>query len=111
MNCVNCAVTVDNILAGGESQLAVPNRYETFLLELEEMYDSQFSDVSATELKLLLKSQGTGTRGIVYGEIGLEQGHVFNAINLDGEVLFIDGQNGRYADLTNFVNLAFLQTH
>jgi RHS repeat-associated protein len=111
MNCVNCAVTIDNILGGSGAQLAIPNKHGASLLEIEEIYNNQFFDVSSAELELLLQSTGAGTRGIVYGERGPGQGHVFNAINLSGEVLFIDGQSGRYTDLANFSNLAFLKTN
>lgn len=112
MNCGNCAVAIDNIIGGGGLQSAVPNSAGLYVEDLQQLYKNFFVNVSnQLDIELLLQSAGSGARGIVYGERGLNQGHVFNAVNIRGEVSFIDGQSGRYANVANFSELAFMRTN
>lgn len=112
MNCGNCAVAIDNILGGGGLQSALPTIAGICVEDLQQLYKNFFVDVSnQSEIEILLQSAGSGARGIVYGEKGLNQGHVFNAVNLRGEVAFIDGQSGRYANVASFSELAFMRTN
>jgi RHS repeat-associated protein len=116
MNCVNCAITVDRVLA------AATDSTVEFLNALPDPNAAGFSiwdigldwiDVSSkTDIEnLLLRREGA--RGIVYGvrKVNEEAGHVFNAVNLGGEVVFIDGQVGRYANVDEFKILEFLPTN
>jgi Papain fold toxin 1, glutamine deamidase len=112
MNCVNCVVAVDNILGGGESQVALPNRMGSSIFELENLYGNSFVDAFSKEhIEILLEEAGTGSKGIVYGERAADHGHVFNVVNLEGRIIFIDGQSGKYANVKEFKNLAILRTN
>ena len=42
---------------------------------------------------------GHGSKGVVYVSRNNGPGHVFNVINDQGDVLFVDGQTGRLADI------------
>jgi RHS repeat-associated protein len=112
MNCANCSISVDNILGGGGVQSALPNRNGVSIFELEDLYGSQFVNVSSqVHIEMLLQSAGPGSRGIIYGERGPGQAHVFNVANLGGEIVFVDGQSGRYANVASFTNLGLLRTN
>ncbi|MGC6100551.1 toxin glutamine deamidase domain-containing protein [Enterobacter quasiroggenkampii] len=46
---------------------------------------------------------GSVSRGIVFGSYGPGQpGHVFNVVNQNGTVRFLDGQTGKSTDLSQF---------
>lgn len=112
MNCVNCVVTVDNILSGRGLQMAVPNKAGASIFELEDLYGNNFVDAFSQEhIEILMKEAGSGARAIVYGERAKDHGHVFNVANLGGEIVFIDGQSGRYANVKDFTNLGILRTN
>ncbi|MFI9818617.1 WXG100-like domain-containing protein [Saccharothrix variisporea] len=53
-----------------------------------------------------LRQLGSGARAIVHGMRSWQgnpvPGHLFNAVNVDGEVRFLDGQSGTAADLDGF---------
>ena len=108
MNCVNCAVAVDQVLAGKTVKaLPDPSASGFAVYELEDLYNNYFVDVSSkAEIEVILGQAGTGARGIVYGEG--DMGHVFNVANLGGEIVFIDGQSRRLANVEQFRNLALL---
>jgi|GEM_PF-6578151 len=116
MNCVNCAVAVDQILAGSVNVLALPDPQAAgfSIMELEDLYNSRFVEISSkTEIEALLRQSGNGSRGIVFGMRDAldEHGHVFNVVNLGGEIVFIDGQSGRYANIEEFTDLGLLRTN
>nr|WP_165425621.1 toxin glutamine deamidase domain-containing protein [Streptomyces sp. BK022] len=47
-----------------------------------------------------LHEAGDGARGVVFAwHEGADLGHYFNAVNYGGDVKFLDGQAGGYADL------------
>ncbi|WP_442818919.1 toxin glutamine deamidase domain-containing protein [Streptomyces sp. NBC_01235] len=47
----------------------------------------------------LLKA-GNGSRGVIFAwQEGADVGHFFNAVNHGGNVKFLDGQAGGYADM------------
>lgn len=55
---------------------------------------------------------GSGARGIIYGSYGLDQpGHVFNVVNQNGIIRFLDGQSGKVADLSKFDSFRILRTN
>ncbi|MFI6302501.1 toxin glutamine deamidase domain-containing protein [Amycolatopsis thailandensis] len=56
---------------------------------------------SANDVARRLLDLGPGARAIVHGErAGVT--HLFNAVNLDGEIYFVDGQITLFADLTGY---------
>jgi hypothetical protein len=64
-----------------------------------------------------LHNAGDGARGIIHGMRtgpgGMSvPGHVFNVVNRNGRVFFLDGQTGKLARLENYTGgLEFLRTH
>ncbi len=112
MNCINCVVAVDRILAGGGLQSALPNRVGESIFALEDLYDRRFINVySQTHIEILMHLAGIGARGIIYGEVDLGLGHTINVANLDKKIVFIDGQSGKYDRVSVFKNLALLRTN
>jgi filamentous hemagglutinin len=109
-NCVNCAIATDATLAGRAAS-ALPSG-PTSISVLERMFGGRFVSVSgpgAIESQLL--NAGSGTRGIVFGSRGAgEVGHVFNAVNQNGVVRFLDGQIGGAASLEGYTSFYFLRT-
>jgi hypothetical protein len=67
MNCVNCAVAVDQVLAGKTVKaLPDPSANGFAVYELEDLYNNYFVDVSSkAEIEVILGQAGTGARGIV----------------------------------------------
>ncbi|AZQ73514.1 hypothetical protein EKH77_21890 [Streptomyces luteoverticillatus] len=55
-----------------------------------------------------IKNAGDGSRGIVMGWRG-RRGHVFNIVNVKGDVIFIDGQSG-HANPSPWRNFSLLGT-
>jgi len=111
MNCINCAIATDATLAGKPASALNGGPYSINVLE--KFFGSRFgsagpiSNVSETML-----AAGTGARGIVFGSRGSgEVGHVFNAVNQNGVVRFLDGQTGRAASLEGFKDFRLLRTN
>ncbi|CRK58755.1 Endoglucanase [Alloactinosynnema sp. L-07] len=69
---------------------------------------------SIAEMVLRLRELGPGARAIVHGGRQLDgtpaPGHVFNAVNIDGEVYFVDGQNNTFADLSLYSGFEMMVT-
>jgi hypothetical protein len=57
----------------------------------------------------LLANADTRQKGIVFGNRG-KVGHVFNVVNQNGIIHFIDGQSGGEAILTGYLNFLFIST-
>lgn len=106
-NCANCAIAVDNTLAGRPAS-ALPWTYikrirdgkvvnlitykeGTALTVLEKEYGKKFiKNMAPDKIRQTLKP---GQRGIVFGYIyGRDMGHVFNVVNENGVIKFLDGQ-------------------
>ena len=83
---------------------------------LEDTFGGTFQPVSGQmQIGSILSESGNGSRGIVYGESAAfnQPGHVFNVINNNGSIQFIDFQAGG-SGLNNFnsyQNFQFLLTH
>jgi lipoate-protein ligase A len=61
----------------------------------------------------VLLKQGPGARAVVAGyRAAPNPGHVFNAMNVEGRVYFVDGQTGGAAVVSDptYTNWAMLQT-
>lgn len=114
LNCANCAIAVDAILAGFPNS-ALPWTYRkvmkngkltdivsydvgTNLSDLEIFFKRKFSDnITIDSIKNTLKP---GQRGIIFAyKKNSTLGHFFNVINEDGIVKFLDGQTGKSANL------------
>ncbi|WP_258034629.1 toxin glutamine deamidase domain-containing protein [Pectobacterium odoriferum] len=113
-NCVNCSIATDATLAGNPaSALPIYSTKGVPLPVLEKHYGTKFKYVSSTEnIIQQMTNAGSGSRGIVYGSYGVGQpGHVFNVVNQNGVVRFLDGQSGKAADLSQFKSFQLLRTN
>ncbi|WP_259462223.1 MULTISPECIES: toxin glutamine deamidase domain-containing protein [Stenotrophomonas] len=112
-NCVNCSIATDSTLAGNPaSALPINHTNGVPLSVLEKQYGSKFGPITQPDdiVQQMLRS-GTGSRGIIYGSYGPGQtGHVFNVVNQNGVIRFLDGQTGKAADLSKFKTLHLLKT-
>jgi Papain fold toxin 1, glutamine deamidase len=90
----NCALATDATLAGRPA-CALPGG-ATSIRVLEAHYGRSFKYASSSErIAGILERAGPGARGIVFASRGTRRaGHLFNAVNLDGSVRFVDGQSG-----------------
>lgn len=111
-NCVNCVVATDATL-DGRPAMALPSAGPKPVSVLEQTYKAKFVPVSgAAEIEQTLQAAGPGARGIIFGYRDQYQaGHVFNVINQDGIIRFIDGQIGGEASFKGFTRFYLLRTN
>lgn len=113
-NCVNCSIATDATLAGNPaSALPISHTKGVPLSVLERKFGSKFGPIAAPEdIALQMEKSGNGARGIVFGSYGPGQpGHVFNVVNQNGVVRFLDGQTGKPASIGDFKTLQLLRTN
>jgi len=109
-NCVNCAIATDATLAG-RSASAMPGS-ATPITELETTFGGKFAPATQSEITDALIGAGSGSRGIVFGDLGRGRaGHVWNAVNQNGIVRYLDGQSGGKAVMEGYKGLRFLWTN
>jgi len=109
-NCVNCAIATDATLAGKPaSALNTTGPQRISVLETE--FNGKFNHgMTAVDLTNAMSTKGQ--RGIVFGNRGAGQvGHVFNVVNQEGNVRFLDGQSGGKASLDGYTNFSLLKTN
>ncbi|MFD8199498.1 toxin glutamine deamidase domain-containing protein [Streptomyces sp. NPDC059701] len=76
---------------------------------IEALYGGrQFKASTLSGIVNQIKKAGNGARGIVMSQKG-RQAHVFNVVNIKGDVVFLDGQSG-HADLSPWRNFSLLRT-
>ncbi|EGW1130774.1 type VI secretion system tube protein Hcp, partial [Salmonella enterica] len=80
---------------------------------LEKFYNGKFKPMSSVdEIIHVMDNANSGARGIVYGSYGPGQpGHVFNVVNQNNTIRFLDGQTGNAADLNQFKSFQLLRTN
>ena len=113
-NCVNCAVATDATLAGNPaSALPINSTAGVSLTVLERQFGNRFVNISTPDaIAQKMLDAGNGARGIIYGSYGPDQpGHVFNVVNQNGTIRFLDGQTGKVADLSKFESFKMLRTN
>ncbi|MBS0853262.1 hypothetical protein JK158_15955 [Enterobacter sp. JGM127] len=95
------------------SALPVNHKNGIPLSVLENHYGTKFKFASGTEsITQQMIDAGSGARGIVYGSYGIGQpGHVFNVVNQNGTIRFLDGQTGKVADVSQFKSFKILRTN
>lgn len=109
-NCVNCVVATDARLAGRPAS-ALNSAGPQPISILGTHFDGTFKPVAGrAEIERILSSSGHGSRGIVFGRRGADPGHVFNAVNQNGVIRFLDGKTGRTASFNGFSEFFFLPT-
>ncbi|MUT94267.1 toxin glutamine deamidase domain-containing protein, partial [Streptomyces sp. Z38] len=108
-NCRACAVAVDRLLAEGSPSSAPGGLRAGSTAPIEVLYGGrQFKASTLSGIVNQIKKAGNGARGIVMGQKG-RQAHVFNVVNIKGDVVFLDGQSG-HADLSPWRNFSLLRT-
>jgi filamentous hemagglutinin len=110
MNCVNCVVATDALLAGRPASALPGGPYR--LSTLEKFFGTTFGKPGEiADVSTAMTTAGSGARGIVFGSRGSEVGHVFNVVNQNGVVRFLDGQTGTAASLDGFSSFQLLRTN
>ncbi|CAL9370391.1 hypothetical protein SUDANB151_00836 [Streptomyces sp. enrichment culture] len=108
-NCRACAVAVDRLLADGTPSSAPGGLREGSTAPIEALYGGrQFKSSTVSGIVNEIKNAGNGARGIVMGQKG-RRAHVFNVVNIKGDVVFLDGQSG-HANLSTWRNFSLLRT-
>jgi Possible hemagglutinin (DUF637) len=94
MNCVNCAIAMDDWLAGRPIGPVSPNapREGTDISVISSKYNANWSgNVSQSEIEAILSNAAPGARIIVYGApSGGGIGHVWNGVNQNTAIRFIE---------------------
>ena len=73
------------------------------------MGDIHTAGLKAGDIPSLLQEHGS--RGIIFGNRLKAAGHMFNAINIGGTILYPDYQIGDFRKLGGFDNYEFLKTN
>ena len=109
---MNCTIATDATLEGRPTT-ALPTDGPQPISVLEQQFGARFSSPTTIDsIEQQMLSSGDGSRGIVFGarEPG-QAGHVFNVVNQNGEIVFLDGQTGSVADTTGFASFRLLRTN
>jgi RHS repeat-associated protein len=113
MNCTYIGEAMDRYLAG-EGIKAVPGDMGGLqsLDRLESVYGRSFEDTKFWDMVDHIRNSGDGARGIVAGDSPVpdQGGHVFNVVNHQGRVLFVDGQTG-FVNPTYFKSFKLMRTN
>lgn len=107
-NCRACVLGVEKTLDGAPASALPDLERGSFELLERHFPGKRFRNRSFSNIVKDIKAAGDGSRGIVYGA-DPDGGHVFNVINRDGDVVFLDGQSG-HADVTGYTGYKFLRT-
>lgn len=96
-NCGSCAYSVYQRLEGNPEACASAENIG-FNSEMEALTGMEQVSMSPEEIEQRLLDQGAGSHAIIGIDRSEGAGHWFNAANIDGKVLAIDGQNGAITD-------------
>jgi len=111
-NCLNCVVATDFTLGTGQLAKALPSGVKN-AAQLEVLYGTRFgapSSIGGITQEML--SAGSGARGIVFAGRASRPGHLFNVVNRNGSIRYLDGQTGRAVTFAKqgYVNFRLLRT-
>ncbi|MFJ8856778.1 toxin glutamine deamidase domain-containing protein [Streptomyces sp. NPDC102437] len=93
-NCRACAVAVDHVLRDGTVSVAPGNLGAGSASTIERLYGRTFKASTVSGIVKDMQMAGDGARGIVLGARG-RNSHVFNVVNIKGDVIFLGGQQGQ----------------
>ncbi len=119
-NCAESALATDRTLAGVPEAAAPCPPGMDWPRDITDTVGNggSFRPVSGyRDIVQEMDQAGPGSRGIVWGRRfdpttgDEEMGHVFNVVNGNGEIHFVDGQVGTWAYLENFGSLEFIRTN
>ncbi|OIJ63276.1 putative T7SS-secreted protein [Streptomyces mangrovisoli] len=110
-NCTYVSEALDRYL-GGEGLTAVPGDMGGLqsLDRLQSAYGTAFNDTSFWDMVDNIRNGGDGARGLVAGLPEDGAGHVFNVVNHQGQVMFLDVQTG-FVDPMAFKTFKLLRTN
>jgi filamentous hemagglutinin len=108
MNCVNCVISTDATLRSNAAS-ALPSG-PTRITVLEQQFGSKFAPATTTSIENSLLAQGNGATGVVYGfpPAGSDVAHVFNVVNQNGVIRYLDGQTVTIANPAAYPKLLFM---
>jgi RHS repeat-associated protein len=111
MNCVNCAIATDATLAGRPASALNGGPFRIDVLET--LFGGRFGAAGPIgSISESILAAGPGARGIVFGARSRgEVGHVFNVVNQNGTVRYLDGQTGQVASLEGYQSFQLLRTN
>jgi filamentous hemagglutinin len=111
-NCVNCSIATDATLSGNPA-VSLPSNGPINISTLENLYGGRFGYAATnSEIEQQMLNAGNGARGIVFGSRGpSDAGHVFNVVNQNGKVRFLDGQTGAPATFDGYTSFHLLRTN
>ncbi|MFN8041607.1 MAG: toxin glutamine deamidase domain-containing protein [Acidimicrobiales bacterium] len=101
-NCVNTANAVDDALGGNPHPADDSSSQPRSNLDHGDGFWNYGTGDEATQLQQMVNSaeaSGPGSRGYLWVERN-GNGHVLNWVNDNGKVMFLDGQSGRWGDLS-----------
>ena len=77
---------------------------------LESRFSAKFRPTTLSDLESRLLREGNGATGVVYGAppAGSRVGHVFNVVNQNGVIRYLDGQTGRPAVTSPYPSFQYL---
>lgn len=110
MNCRACALAVDRTLAGSPTS-AIGNIPAGPLNILEQQFGGKFKASTLSGVVEDMAKAGDGARGIVGVSGRGPVGHVFNVVNDNGKVVFLDGQTGVADHVARWRNYWLLRTN
>lgn len=96
-NCGSCALAVYNRLNGSVDACAGVDNIDCNP-EMEFLTGTKFVSMSPEAIERELLEQGSGAHAIIGIDRADSYGHWFNAANVDGKIIAIDGQPGIITD-------------
>ena len=96
-NCGSCAYSVYQRLEGNPEACASAENIG-YNSQMEALTGMEQVSMSPGEIEQRLLEQGAGSHAIIGIDRSEGAGHWFNAANIDGKVVAIDGQNGAITD-------------
>lgn len=96
VNCVHCVQAYELRRRGFDFEAtALPDQFTGGrpLGDIEDAWGRDFADGGKEDIEQAFEEYGPGARGVVYIEWQGSGAHVFNVENVDGEIVFVDGQN------------------
>lgn len=97
----------------GNPAVSLPSNRPVNIAVLEKQYGGRFGSATTDGgIEQQTLNAGDGARGIVFGYRGPnEAGHVFNVVNQNGVVRFLDGQTGAPATFHGYKSFHLLMTN
>jgi Flp pilus assembly pilin Flp len=104
INCSRCAIAVDSTLDGAPASALGITRDQMIGIDeiathLGRAPDAWVTQADRAAVHTAVEQWGHGSKGVVYIARDDGSAHVFNVINDQGDIIFVDGQTGRLGDV------------